>query len=293
MVDAAFIWGPSAGYINHASLHDAYKVVPVDAPQMQWQAAIGFSSKQTALRDEVDAVLARLEPRIRDLSAKYAVAACPSVTMTDGGPLQVAPATAPAPLPPAGAEAAAEPSRGAGDAAHGKALFTAPAPIATARTRSSPSARSTCACSSASTASRWKRSSSAPSPTAADQGHADLEGRVQARGLRRHPRLAEDGAGGMRPRQQPTMPRRYCRVGGRDEGGSKPLPWKLSRRQLDVPLELPDEPLSCCDELPVPLLSPLHLPLDVPLGLECVPLDESFASPLDEPRARCMQSWRS
>ena len=65
----------------------------------------------------------------------------------------------------------------------------------------------------------------------------------------------------------------------------------MSQRLL--PLEVPDEPLSCFDELPVPLLSPLHLPLDVPLGLECVPLDESFASPLDELRARCMQSWRS
>ena len=65
----------------------------------------------------------------------------------------------------------------------------------------------------------------------------------------------------------------------------------MSQRLL--PLEVPDESLSCFDELPVPLLSPLHLPLDVPLGLECVPLDESFASPLDELRARCMQSWRS
>jgi len=62
---------------------------------------------------------------------------------------------------------------------------------------------------------------------------------------------------------------------------------------LDVPLVLPDEPLSCCDESVVPFLSPLHLPPEVPLGLGCVPLDESFASPLDELRARCMQAWRS
>jgi ABC-type amino acid transport substrate-binding protein len=118
-VDAAFIWGPSAGYINHASLRDAYKVVSVDAPQLQWQAAIGFSNKQTALRDEVDDVLERLEPRIRELSAKYAVAAGPAVTMTDGGPLQAAPAAMP--LPPAAAET--EQAARAGDAAHGKALF--------------------------------------------------------------------------------------------------------------------------------------------------------------------------
>ena len=122
-VDAAFIWGPNAGYINHAALHDAYKVVPVEAPQMQWQAAIGFSNKQTALRDDVDAVLGRLEPRIRDLSAKYAVAMAPSVTMTDAGPMQVAVAE---PVRLAAAEpAAAPPARGAekGNLTQGKEIF--------------------------------------------------------------------------------------------------------------------------------------------------------------------------
>jgi ABC-type amino acid transport substrate-binding protein/cytochrome c5 len=71
--DAAFVWGANAGYINRTELHDAYKLIAVQAPQMQWQAAIGFSSKDKALRDEVDAVLGRLEPRIRELAAKYAV----------------------------------------------------------------------------------------------------------------------------------------------------------------------------------------------------------------------------
>jgi polar amino acid transport system substrate-binding protein len=73
-VDAAFIWGPSAGYVNHAQLHDAFRVDPVDGPQMSWPAAIGFSSKQPGLRDEVDAVLDGLAPRIRALADRYAVA---------------------------------------------------------------------------------------------------------------------------------------------------------------------------------------------------------------------------
>lgn len=69
--DAAFIWGPSASYVNHTTLHDQFDVIPVQAPQMQFQAAIGFAKNNAALRDAVDAVLPRLEARIRELSDKY------------------------------------------------------------------------------------------------------------------------------------------------------------------------------------------------------------------------------
>jgi len=89
--DAAFIWGPSAGYINHAVLNDRFKVVPVDAPQLQFPAAIGLSKKHAALRDEIDAALAGLAPRIQALSAKYAVAAnAPVTVLTDAGPVRLA-----------------------------------------------------------------------------------------------------------------------------------------------------------------------------------------------------------
>ena len=81
-VDAAFVWGPNAGYVNHATLHDRFEVIAVQAPQMQFQAAIGFAKKNGALRDAVDAVLPRLESRIRELSAKY--------TPTSGAALQLA-----------------------------------------------------------------------------------------------------------------------------------------------------------------------------------------------------------
>ena len=53
-VDAAFVWGPSAGYDNRALLHDAYYVRPVDGAQMHYDAAIGFSNKSKELRDQVD-----------------------------------------------------------------------------------------------------------------------------------------------------------------------------------------------------------------------------------------------
>lgn len=74
-VDAAFIWGPTAGFTNHVALNDAYRVIPVDGAQMHWPAAIGFSKKNGALRDQVDAVLPGLAPRIATLSVKYAIPA--------------------------------------------------------------------------------------------------------------------------------------------------------------------------------------------------------------------------
>ena len=120
-VDAAFIWGANAGYINRTALHDAFKVIPVEAPQMQFQAAIGFSSKQAALRDQVDTVLVQLAPRIRDLSIKYAgVAMGPALTMTDAGPLQLAANDEVAAAPPADAEKG---NAAKGDAAKGKEVF--------------------------------------------------------------------------------------------------------------------------------------------------------------------------
>jgi polar amino acid transport system substrate-binding protein len=115
--DAAFVWGPSAGWINHAQLADAFDVITIEAPgmQLQWPTAIGFSGKQQALRDAVDAVLPALQPRIRELSLKYAVtstlAAGPAATLTDAGPLRVAAAETPA---AAGGKA---------DAAAGRAIF--------------------------------------------------------------------------------------------------------------------------------------------------------------------------
>ena len=96
--DAAFIWGASAGYVNHTVLQDRYRVVPVAGPQLQFAAAVGLSNKQAGLRDEVDAVLPALAPRIRELSAKYAVA--------QGAPVVLAAAAAP---PLALAEARAAP----------------------------------------------------------------------------------------------------------------------------------------------------------------------------------------
>src|SRR5437868_3684994 len=88
--DAAFIWAASAGYINRTALNGRYRVLPVAGPQLQFQAAIGLSNKQPGLRDEVDAVLPALAPRIRELSAKYAVASGPAIVLAAATPAQLA-----------------------------------------------------------------------------------------------------------------------------------------------------------------------------------------------------------
>lgn len=109
-VDAAFIWGSSAGYINRTVLNDAFDVIAVDAPQMQFQAAIGFSKNRAALRDEVDTVLGPLEPKIGELAAKYALATGPVLKLADAAPMQVALVDAGAARNPAGAAPAAAPA---------------------------------------------------------------------------------------------------------------------------------------------------------------------------------------
>lgn len=69
--DDAFIWAPSAGWIDRSALHDAYLVVPVSGPGMQWRSAIGFRSDATALRDAVDRVLPEVLKDVPALEAKY------------------------------------------------------------------------------------------------------------------------------------------------------------------------------------------------------------------------------
>jgi ABC-type amino acid transport substrate-binding protein/cytochrome c553 len=90
-VDAAFVWGPSAGWFNHALLQDRFDVVPYEAAQMQFPAAIGFAKRDGALRDEVDAALVALAPRLRELGVKYALADTAPASVSDAGPGGAAP----------------------------------------------------------------------------------------------------------------------------------------------------------------------------------------------------------
>ncbi len=126
-VDAAFVWGPSAGYDNRTSLHDGFRVVSVDGSQMRFGAAIGFSRKNGALRDEVDAALPALAERIAALAEKYALPTGPGVQLAaaDTAPAALAQQAAAEAAQPVNAEAtpplAAEPVHEG--AAEGRSLF--------------------------------------------------------------------------------------------------------------------------------------------------------------------------
>ncbi|WP_204848455.1 c-type cytochrome [Rhodopila globiformis] len=111
-VDAAFVWGPSAGYVNHAVLHDAFRVVPADGPQMRYEAAIGFSRKNKELRDQVNAVLPGLSAKIAALVVKYAVPEGPPVKLAAMDTVQsvIAEAQAPAETPKPEAKPAEQPA---------------------------------------------------------------------------------------------------------------------------------------------------------------------------------------
>ena len=110
--DAAFTWGPTAGWLNVSTLHGAYRIVPVEGDHMQWSAGIAFPHDATALRDAVDRAIAGLGPSIQALEAKYGFPAA--------GPVQPA---ASRPAVPQGTEAPPAAAQNAGDIAAGQKLF--------------------------------------------------------------------------------------------------------------------------------------------------------------------------
>ena len=72
-VDAAFIWGPTAGYLNKTRFGEAFRIMPVDGPGLQWAAAIGFARGHEALREQVDQAIGDLAGEIAALTIKYGV----------------------------------------------------------------------------------------------------------------------------------------------------------------------------------------------------------------------------
>lgn len=112
-VDAAILWGPSAAYLNHEALGDRFAVIPLQGPRLQWQAAIGVSKDNAALRDQVDAVLDGLAAEIRGIFDKYAGQIGAPIVLTAGPPAMAAAASIPATA--GGGEK--------GDSAAGKVLF--------------------------------------------------------------------------------------------------------------------------------------------------------------------------
>jgi ABC-type amino acid transport substrate-binding protein len=91
-VDAAFVWGPVAGYYNKTKLGGVYRVSPVAGPGLQWQAAVGVRKGRDDLRGALDGALAQLGPDIARLAARYGFPSGPPIAAD--GATAAAPSTA-------------------------------------------------------------------------------------------------------------------------------------------------------------------------------------------------------
>jgi ABC-type amino acid transport substrate-binding protein/cytochrome c553 len=101
-VDAAFVWGPIAGYVNRTVLNGAFKVTPVKGPGLAWPAAIGLARDHAALRDELNRAIDAKRSLIAELADKYGFPSGPVVTIAGGAdtPAEAAQANAaPASVP--------------------------------------------------------------------------------------------------------------------------------------------------------------------------------------------------
>lgn len=69
--DAAYLWGPSAGYLNKYTYAGRYQVIPTEGPAMSWHIAIGFRRTDGALRERIQRELDTLDPWLEEIEAKY------------------------------------------------------------------------------------------------------------------------------------------------------------------------------------------------------------------------------
>jgi len=70
-VDAAFVWGPTAGYVNARKLGGRYRILPMAGDGLQWKMAIGLRKDNGDLGRRLDRALADLAPHIQRLAARY------------------------------------------------------------------------------------------------------------------------------------------------------------------------------------------------------------------------------
>jgi ABC-type amino acid transport substrate-binding protein len=66
--DAAFIWGPTAGYQNKYLYKNRFKVIPTN---YTWPVAIGLTAKSDSLTNRTEAALIKLKPEIQKLYDLY------------------------------------------------------------------------------------------------------------------------------------------------------------------------------------------------------------------------------
>jgi len=81
-VDAAFLWGPVAGYYNKDVLRDSYQVLPTTGRGLDWQVAIGVRRDEPELREALDRQLEGLGLLIDQLKREYGFPTAAPVALT-------------------------------------------------------------------------------------------------------------------------------------------------------------------------------------------------------------------
>jgi polar amino acid transport system substrate-binding protein len=102
-VDAAFLWGPVAGYENKKRWNSRWRVTPVAGHDLAGGVAVGVRSGKEELRADIDRALVELKPQIAALADQYGF---PRETPIDLAYAQApahAPAQTPTPAPISGA----------------------------------------------------------------------------------------------------------------------------------------------------------------------------------------------
>ena len=80
-IEAALVWGPTAGYHNARKLAGAYRVVGVTGEGLQWRASVAVRKGNEALRDRIDGALATLGAEIRALADRYGFPHGPTIEL--------------------------------------------------------------------------------------------------------------------------------------------------------------------------------------------------------------------
>ncbi|UQR63025.1 transporter substrate-binding domain-containing protein [Bradyrhizobium sp. C-145] len=101
--EVAFVWGPTAGWLNKTQYQNRYKIRTIEGKGLSWDAAIGFAKTSVELRDQVDAVLLELDQTIGDLATKYGLPGDTSTRLlvSENSPSLLVPPTAATEVPSA------------------------------------------------------------------------------------------------------------------------------------------------------------------------------------------------
>lgn len=70
-IDAALLWGPSAGFDNKTQFGNRWQVIPVKGEGLGGQVAIAMSKDNPELKERINKALEELKPEIQRLTVKY------------------------------------------------------------------------------------------------------------------------------------------------------------------------------------------------------------------------------